>query len=93
METLSDLYLQDVKEDAIYAPEYPISCKELYQDSRFKFNKTQWKNDYPVTVSFARANSPSNSDTFSGFRTIFNSVKNVKCLRNMVFMKVICIVV
>ena len=67
METLSDLYLQDVSEDAIYAPEYPISCRELYQDSRFKFNKTQWKNDYPVTVSFAGAKFPSNSETFRDF--------------------------
>ena len=64
MATLSDLYLQDVGEDAIYVPEYPISCKELYQDSRFKFNKTQWKNDYPVTVSFSRGRFRSNSDTF-----------------------------
>ena len=64
METLSDLYLQDVGEDAIYVPEYPISCKELYQDSRFKVNETQWKNDYPVTVSFSCDKFQSNLDTF-----------------------------
>ena len=50
MQTLSDLYLQDVTEDCIYVPEYPISCRELYHDTRFKFNKNKWKNDYPVTV-------------------------------------------
>ncbi len=50
MPTLSDLYLQDVSGGAVYVPEYPISCKELYHDSRLRFNKNKWKNDYPVTV-------------------------------------------